>query len=148
MGGKVCKEKGFPIAHKHKLATLRQELVDAFVENRYMMFLKYAALHLQQLSSKKEEDKENDKEDKEKEKDNKDIEDEDKKMVEKVTENIAAEKQVEENTKDIIKKAAAAVGSLKDADFDVRFNPDVFSPGVMHAEPKGPQLKKERQLVC
>merc|ERR1712106_657161 len=165
--GKVCKEKGFPIAHKHKLATLRQELVDAFVENRYMMFLKYAALHLQQLSSKKqeaaktdakaitekedkkkEEDKENDKEDKEKEKDNKDIEDEDKKMVEKVTENIAAEKQVEENTKDIIKKAAAAVGSLKDADFDVRFNPDVFSPGVMHAEPKGPQLKKERQLVC
>ncbi|CAL4122447.1 unnamed protein product [Meganyctiphanes norvegica] len=166
--GKICKEKGFPIAHKHKLATLRQELVDAFVENRYMMFLKYAALHLQQLSSKKQEaakipetkqitekedskkqeDKENDKEDKEKEKDNKDIEEEDKKMVEKVTESIASEKQVEENTKDIIRKAAAAVGSLKDADFDVRFNPDVFSPGVMHAEPQGPTLKKERQLVC
>merc|ERR1711915_1064405 len=41
----ACKDMGFPIAHKHKLATLRQELIDAFVDNRYMMFLKFAALH-------------------------------------------------------------------------------------------------------
>lgn len=157
----ASREMGFPIAHKHKLATLRQELVDAFVDNRYMMFLKFAALHLQQLGSKKQEasklaavkEKENEKEkeenEKEKGKDNKDIEAEEaKKIVENVTESIAAEKQVEENTKDIIKKASAAVGSLKEADFDVRFNLDAFSPGVIHIDPQGEQLKKERQLIC
>lgn len=154
-------EMGFPIAHKHKLATLRQELIDAFVDNRYVMFLKFAALHLQQLSCKKqeasklaaakekEENEKEDKEENEKGKDNKDIEAEEaKKIVENVTESIAAEKQVEENTKDIIKKAAAAVGSLKEADFDVRFNLDAFSPGVIHADKQGEMLKKERQLIC
>ncbi|XP_063595519.1 clustered mitochondria protein homolog [Penaeus indicus] len=153
--GPASRELGFPVVHKHKLATLRQELVDAFVDNRYMMFLKYAALHLQQLSGKKQEAsklaamKEKEEKEKDKDKDNKEIEAEEaKKIVENVTESIAAEKQVEENTKDIIKKAAAAVGSLKEADFDIRFNPDVYSPGVQHAEPEGEQLKKERKLVC
>ena len=47
---------GFPIVHKHKLACLRQELIDAFVESRYMMFIKYAALQLQQLGLKKQMD--------------------------------------------------------------------------------------------
>ncbi|XP_068246092.1 clustered mitochondria protein homolog isoform X1 [Palaemon carinicauda] len=155
--GSACKKMGFPITHKHKLATLRQELIDAFVDNRYMMFLKFAALHLQQLSGKKQEvnkvavlkEKEEPEKDEKEKKDNKEIEAEEaKKIVENVTESIAAEKQVEENTKDIIKKAAVAVGSLKEADFDIRFNPDVFSPGVQHANPQGEQLKKERQLVC
>ena len=158
--GAVSKEMGFPIAHKHKLATLRQELVEAFVENRYMMFLKYAALQLQQLGKAKAEKKaaapavpavapaakEDGKEEKE-EKDNKELEAaEAKKMVEGVTESIAAER-AEENTKDVIKKAALAVGSLKEADFDVRFNPDVFSPGVKHAGPPE-ELAKQRRLVC
>lgn len=54
---------------------------------------------------------------------------------------------VEESTKEIVKKAALAVGSLKETEFDVRFNPDVFSPGVKHADLDGSQIKKERQLV-
>lgn len=54
---------------------------------------------------------------------------------------------VEESTKETVKKAALAVGSLKETEFDVRFNPDVFSPGVRHANPESPGLKKERQLV-
>ncbi|MCL4134496.1 UNVERIFIED_CONTAM: hypothetical protein GTU68_041964 [Idotea baltica] len=158
----ACKEMGFPQTHKHKLATLRQELVDAFVDNRYMLFLKYAAVHLQKLTAEK---KESDKAEV-KEQDNKDLEAEEeeeskkmeslaaekqveeaKKMVENVTESIAAEKQVEENTKAVIKKAAEAVGSLKEADFDIRFNPDVFSPGVKHAPKTRAGLKRERKLV-
>ena len=47
---------GFPIVHKHKLACLRQELIDAFVESRYMMFIKYAAVQLQQLGLRKQMD--------------------------------------------------------------------------------------------
>lgn len=54
---------------------------------------------------------------------------------------------MEESTKEIVKKAALAVGSLKETEFDIRFNPDVFSPGVMHTDPDGTGLKKERQLV-
>ncbi len=47
---------GFPIVHAHKLSCLRQELIDAFVESRYMMFIKYAAVQLQQLGLKKQMD--------------------------------------------------------------------------------------------
>lgn len=54
---------------------------------------------------------------------------------------------MEESTKEIVKKAALAVGSLKETEFDVRFNPDVFSPGVKHADLDGAALKRERQLV-
>lgn len=54
---------GFPIEHKHKLSCLRQELLDAFVDDRYVMFIKYAAFHLQQISAsakaKEQKDKEN-----------------------------------------------------------------------------------------
>ena len=34
----------------------RQELIDAFVESRYMMFIKYAAVQLQQLGLRKQMD--------------------------------------------------------------------------------------------
>ena len=53
---KEAKALGFPIVHKHKLCCLRQELIDAFVESRYMMFIKYAAVQLQQLGLKKQMD--------------------------------------------------------------------------------------------
>ena len=37
--------------------------------------------------------------------------------------------------KEIITKAAKAAGSLSLTEFDIRFNPDVFSEGVTHADP-------------
>ncbi|RZF45304.1 hypothetical protein LSTR_LSTR011120 [Laodelphax striatellus] len=166
---------GFPIEHKHKLCCLRQELIDSFVESRYMMFIKFAAYHLQQLGAKKQkvpaaEGGAADAKDKMKAIDNKassskeEVEkvaeespmeaDEAKKIVESITDSITSgEKQeLEESTKEIVRKAAAAVGSLKDTEFDVRFNPDVFSPGVRHAPPPAtdthtPHHRKQRQLV-
>ncbi|XP_077051842.1 clustered mitochondria protein homolog isoform X2 [Siphateles boraxobius] len=36
----VCKQLGFPRLHPHRLVCLRQELIDAFVEHRYQMFMK------------------------------------------------------------------------------------------------------------
>merc|ERR1712012_771150 len=53
---KEARALGFPIVHKHKLSCLRQELIDAFVESRYMMFIKYAAVQLQQLGLRKQMD--------------------------------------------------------------------------------------------
>ncbi|KAL1132056.1 hypothetical protein AAG570_010014, partial [Ranatra chinensis] len=171
---------GFPVEHKHKLCCLRQELIDAFVESRYMMFIKFAAFHLQQLGAKKQKERENQqvppavlhiendaeskvrpsqgdsKEDKkegiEKVSEENSIEHaEAKKIVESITDSITSgdKQEFEESTKEIVKRAACAVGSLKETEFDVRFNPDVYSPGVKHVDqPDAPDcLRKQRQLV-
>ena len=55
-------------------------------------------------------------------------EEEAKKIVESLTDSITSgeKKDIEESTKDIVKKAALAVSSLKETEFDIRFNPDVF----------------------
>lgn len=144
---------GFPVEHKHKLCCLRQELMDSFVESRYMMFIKYAAFHLQQLSLRKKQQQQVDegtkaeKDSKETEKEQNQIEaDEAKKIVESITD-ATNKQELEESTKDIVKTAALAVGSLKETEFDIRFNPDVYSPGIKHAEENGPSLGKQRQLV-
>lgn len=50
---KEARALGFPVEHKHRLACLRQELIDSFVEARYVQFIKHAAVHLQQLTSVK-----------------------------------------------------------------------------------------------
>lgn len=170
---KEARALGFPVEHKHKLCCLRQELVDAFVESRYMLFIKYAAFHLQQVGLKKqkatsersgsiEKDVSKSTElenstceasslEKGTEEQQQLNSDEAKKIVESITDSIThGEKpDVEESTKEIVRKAAAAVGSLKDTEFDIRFNPDVLSPGVRH--PDGlvalDRLKKEKQLV-
>ncbi|KAF7271074.1 hypothetical protein GWI33_016034 [Rhynchophorus ferrugineus] len=173
---KEVKALGFPIEHKHKLCCLRQELIDSFVDSRYMMFIKYAAYHLQQLNLKKtgdkalnkaieftpevktedtkKDNKETEKEitkDEDKEKDeseekkNQIEEDEAKKIVESITDGTKLE--LEESTKNIVKTASIAVGSLKDTEFDIRFNPDVYSPGIRHSESLDPPLSKQKQLV-
>ncbi|CAG9863368.1 unnamed protein product [Phyllotreta striolata] len=163
---------GFPIEHKHKLCCLRQEMIDSFVDSRYMMFIKYAAYHLQQLNLKKTEEKlkkpiengtaanetkvQDNKEadenckDKDTEKDNADeksqLEDaEAKKIVESITD--GSKMELEESTRTIVKTASMAVGSLKDTEFDIRFNPDAFSPGIKHCPNSDPPLAKQKQLI-
>jgi len=148
---KEAQALGFPVEHKHKLSCLRQELIDAFVESRYMMFIKYAAVQLQQLGLKKQIEpvkKEENKKDEGSEKESEMEEDEAKRIVESMTDSITCgeKKEVEDSTKQIVKKAALAVGSLKETEFDIRFNPDVFSPGVVHPK-DNTNFKKECQLV-
>lgn len=172
---KEARALGFPIEHKHRLACLRQELIDAFVDSRYVQFIKHAAVHLQQLTTAKlqqqqqqqQKDKlsiENIKEeiiDSNKETTTNDVNnanddekikaDEAKKIVESITDTITNDnnkKELEESSKDIVKHAASAVGSLREAEFDVKFNPDVYSPGVRHPDENGDNLKKQRKLVC
>lgn len=54
---------------------------------------------------------------------------------------------MEESTKNIVKTASVAVGSLKDTEFDIRFNPDVYSPGIKHCDNLDPPIIKQKQLV-
>jgi hypothetical protein len=38
---------------------------------------------------------------------------------------------VEDNSREIIQSACRSIGSVKDNEFDVRFNPDLFQPHVI-----------------
>ncbi|KAA8594248.1 hypothetical protein FQN60_005082 [Etheostoma spectabile] len=46
--------QGFPRQHRHRLACLRQELIEAFVEHRYLLFMKMAALQLMQQKANRD----------------------------------------------------------------------------------------------
>ncbi|WAR03982.1 CLU-like protein [Mya arenaria] len=71
--------------------------------------------------------------------------DEAKKIVEALT---GSENQtVEESSRDIVKKAALAVGSLSDTEFNITFNPDVYQAHVKHAQPESAMLRREEQIV-
>ncbi|XP_076435159.1 clustered mitochondria protein homolog [Babylonia areolata] len=171
---KEMKEHGYPRKHRHKLPCLRQELIEAFVENRYVTFVRHAAYQFQQLQllkQAKNKDKEaeptsdikikpppeksvpevvvqenGDGDAKEKEKNEEDmVTAEAKKIVETLTGTDS--KTVEDNTRDVIKKAARAVGSLSDTEFSMSFNPDIFQPHVVHADPEGEMFQREKQLV-
>ncbi|XP_075957028.1 clustered mitochondria protein homolog isoform X2 [Anarhichas minor] len=48
------RRQGFPRQHRHRLACLRQELIEAFVEHRYLLFMKMAALQLMQQKANRE----------------------------------------------------------------------------------------------
>ena len=75
--------------------------------------------------------------------------DEAKKIVESITDSITSgeKRDIEESTKDIVKRAAQAVGSLKETEFDLRFNPDVFSPGVKHSTQESEGYQKQCNLI-
>ncbi|KAK3085037.1 hypothetical protein FSP39_023311 [Pinctada imbricata] len=160
---KSMREHGYPKKHRHKLACLRSELIEAFVEAKYIAFVRHAAYQIQQIRMDKEnklskvdsgvlvngegeghekksiEDKKLD--DKEDDKDNID---EAKKMVEELS---STETENEENSKEVVRRAAKAVGSLSDTEFNITFNPDVFQSHVKHANADSEDLRREKQLV-
>jgi protein TIF31 len=142
------KNHGYPKKHRHKLACLRHELIEAFTESRYLSFVKHAALHFQALhkQSKNTEAKpaltnghscDNKIED--------EVTEEAKKLVETMTEHEGG--TLEDDTREIVKKAAQASGSMSDTEFSITFNPDVFQPHVRHADSESELFKKEKELV-
>ncbi|XP_041979398.1 clustered mitochondria protein homolog isoform X1 [Aricia agestis] len=74
-----------------------------------------------------------------------------KKIVESITDSICSGGDKQENdsgerSRAVVAAAARAVASLKESEFDVRFNPDVYSAGIKHAATPE-QLAKQRHLV-
>ncbi|XP_047511872.1 clustered mitochondria protein homolog isoform X2 [Pieris napi] len=73
-----------------------------------------------------------------------------KKIVESITDSFSGGDKQEsdsgERSRAVVAAAARAVASLKESEFDVRFNPDVYSAGIKHAAT--PELlAKQRHLV-
>nr|XP_033777453.1 clustered mitochondria protein homolog isoform X2 [Geotrypetes seraphini] len=132
-----CQKMGFPKEHRHKLSCLRQELVDAFVEHRYLLFMKLAALQLMQQKNNKEntsalengapptpEDKES-----------------------KNLENLQRSEDVDPKSREMTQNACKAVGSISDTSFDIRFNPDIFSPGVRFPDSSVEEVQSQKLLL-
>lgn len=54
---------------------------------------------------------------------------------------------VESQRRDVIVKACEAVGSVSDSCFDIRFNPDVCSPGIEHTSAHTHTHRKDLTVV-
>lgn len=190
-------KQGFPRQHRHRLACLRQELIEAFVEHRYLLFMKMAALQLMQQKANKEsktaalpesitaetvsdgkpsaapEASENASEAATPAFDSPTSSEStltpedtaDSASETSATENSAAPATTTNGTheptipesqnggcdspledpksREVVLNACKAVGSISNTSFDIRFNPDIFSPGVRFPE----DIQKQKQLL-
>uniref|UniRef100_A0A672RFS8 Clustered mitochondria protein homolog n=2 Tax=Sinocyclocheilus grahami TaxID=75366 RepID=A0A672RFS8_SINGR len=225
---------GFPCQHRHRLACLRQELIEAFVEHRYLLFMKMAALQLMQQKANKDKTAalhDTSTADAESESKPQALEASEKVAdgtptsptssestltpddaeATTVSENSAPEnqeapadlksavptantngthepsaaerqnggcdsplegKEADENipglaqakelaeslaaedgsgidpkSREVVLNACKAVGSISNTSFDIRFNPDIFSPGVRFPDDSTEDIQKQKQLL-
>ncbi|TKR64462.1 hypothetical protein L596_024989 [Steinernema carpocapsae] len=146
----ISRTNGYPRKFPHKLAALRHELVDAFIENRYLLYIKIAATLVNKMKGDlglgaKVDDAEatavermpgEDIVSKIKSKldavglSAEDVAKMDPEAVAKVVgENKVAgetDQEASEAMKKILAEAAKAVGSIRKDDFEIRFNPDCY----------------------
>ncbi|XP_054884584.1 clustered mitochondria protein homolog isoform X2 [Poeciliopsis prolifica] len=208
--------QGFPRQHRHRLACLRQELIEAFVEHRYLLFMKMAALQLMQQKANKDSSKTDvpaitetsatdsnvdstqttpaqaltdstdptdnnstsvapqmapeSEESSSKPTTNGPVDPtgsqngecksplEGKELEESIP-GLAQAKELAETlvsedgpgmdpkSREVVLNACKAVGSISNTSFDIRFNPDIFSPGVRFPEDTLEDVQKQKQLL-
>ncbi|XP_041865030.1 clustered mitochondria protein homolog isoform X2 [Melanotaenia boesemani] len=131
---KECQSLGYPRLHCHGLARLRPELTEAFLQHRYKLFVKIVS---QELSQPKKQAKVT----RRSEDPTCELKDEDE------GDEAACTDDIESQRRNAILKACKAVGSLSDSCFDIRFNPDVYSPGVRFPSECIEELQSHRQLL-
>uniref|UniRef100_A0A4W5P9I5 Clustered mitochondria protein homolog n=1 Tax=Hucho hucho TaxID=62062 RepID=A0A4W5P9I5_9TELE len=189
--------QGFPRQHRHRLACLRQELIEAFVEHRYLLFMKMAALQLMQQKANKESKMSDAEPTTETDSPSaattitnasqatptEDVvptvttngplvpvataiqnglcesplegkaEAEDSipglAQAKELAESLAAEdgSGIDPKSREVVLNACKAVGSISNTSFDIRFNPDIFSPGVRFPEDSVDDIQKQKQLL-
>ncbi|XP_069545895.1 clustered mitochondria protein homolog isoform X2 [Brachyistius frenatus] len=188
--------QGFPRLHRHRLACLRQELIEAFVEHRYLLFMKMAALQLMQQKANKDSNKadtpaitetsETSTESNAEKTQTQTTATDSSNATEASTESTShtdnstnaasqATTDSEENSskpatngpldttatqngeckgpledpksREVVLNACKAVGSISNTSFDIRFNPDIFSPGVRFPDDSANDILKQKQLL-
>ncbi|XP_019741404.1 clustered mitochondria protein homolog isoform X4 [Hippocampus comes] len=204
-----CQRQGFPRQHRHRLACLRQELIEAFVEHRYLLFMKMAALQLMQQKANKDASRneklaaitqtseteasadatqttasdsgtlvstdgpvqmDSGEETPSKAATNGPMEPtatqngecksplEGKELEESIpglaqakelAETLVAEdgSGIDQKNREVVLNACKAVGSISNTSFDIRFNPDIFSPGVRFPDDSADDIQKQKQLL-
>uniref|UniRef100_A0A3Q1EZR2 Clustered mitochondria protein homolog n=1 Tax=Acanthochromis polyacanthus TaxID=80966 RepID=A0A3Q1EZR2_9TELE len=133
--------QGFPRQHRHRLACLRQELIEAFVEHRYLLFMKMAALQLMQQKANKDSSKAD--------APGKELEESIPGLAQakELAETLVAEDGSDPKSREVVLNACKAVGSISNTSFDIRFNPDIFSPGVRFPDDSTEDVQKQKQLL-
>uniref|UniRef100_A0A8C7VYI4 Clustered mitochondria protein homolog n=1 Tax=Oncorhynchus mykiss TaxID=8022 RepID=A0A8C7VYI4_ONCMY len=155
--------EGFPRQHRHRLACLRQELIEAFVEHRYLLFMKMAALQLMQQKANKESKLATLTENSSPgaavpalpstETPDSPLEGKAEDIIpglaqaKELAESLAAEDGSDPKSREVVLNACKAVGSISNTSFDIRFNPDIFSPGVRFPEDSADDIQKQKQLL-
>ena len=130
------KKLGFPRKFRHKLCSLRQELIESFVDAKYIQFVKHAAIQIQQMNSKKAAAAQMEADEQSKStlggNNSSDLTEQEKEIEEaKQIVKQLANTSVEENS---VQNACKHVNSFKDTEFDIRFNPNLFQPIVKLAD--------------
>ncbi|XP_029965080.1 clustered mitochondria protein homolog isoform X2 [Salarias fasciatus] len=186
---------GFPLQHRHRLACLRQELIEAFVEHRYLLFMKMAALQLMQQKANKDCNKTDAPaitdasaessadttqaapsdppaaadaptdgtsqtdaaaaavvsaaSDAASDGDESSTKPATNGPVEPAaTQNGECKSPLEDpKSREVVLNACKAVGSISNTSFDIRFNPDIFSPGVRFPDDSAEDVQKQKQLL-
>ncbi|XP_068455877.1 clustered mitochondria protein homolog isoform X2 [Clinocottus analis] len=120
---KECQIFGYPRRHRHSLASLRPELMEAFIQHRYELYLKLVSQdHIR-------------------------TEEHNKAMEQRIGDQATSGADIEFQRRNVIMKACKAVGSVSDSCFDIRFNPDVCSPGVCFPSECVEEVQRQRQLL-
>ncbi|XP_072248623.1 clustered mitochondria protein homolog isoform X2 [Leuresthes tenuis] len=187
---------GLPRQHRHRLACLRQELIEAFVEHRYLLFMKMAALQLMQQKANKDSiktdapaitessetptessaDKARTQTTAAESSNAADVSTDSTSQSDSstsaasqtapesdensskpttngpldpaATQNGECKSPLEDpKSREVVLNACKAVGSISNTSFDIRFNPDIFSPGVRFPEDSAEDVKKQKQLL-
>ncbi|KAM7398191.1 hypothetical protein PAMA_006202 [Pampus argenteus] len=143
---KECQSFGYPRRHNHSLASLRPELIEAFIQHRYEVYVNIASQGLSQLRGCPERQQtEGDSAEMIQDKDAGQREE----LMDKprTGDTAAAGADMEYHRRNVIAKACKAVGSVSDSFFDIRFNPDVCSPGVCFPSECAEEVQRQRQLL-
>ncbi|XP_040908418.1 clustered mitochondria protein homolog isoform X2 [Toxotes jaculatrix] len=128
---KECQSFGYPRRHHHSLASLRPELIEAFVQHRYELYVKMVAQGLSQLEEQNKATEQR----------------EDLVCGPRTGDTATAGADMEFQRRDVIRKACRAVGSVSDCSFDIRFNPNVCSPGVRFSSEFVEEVQRQRKLL-
>nr|XP_026693476.1 clustered mitochondria protein homolog isoform X1 [Ciona intestinalis] len=130
-----CKKMGFPKKHRHRLSTLRPELVEVFIDHLYVVFMRHCASQIVNVRNKATAEQ-------------KPITDGDnvEGSVAKSEDTKPDAEQMAKWQQEAVRSAAKLVGSYSDTEFDIRFNPDIFSPDVEHDGPPE-ELEKQKELI-
>uniref|UniRef100_A0AAR2JB65 Clustered mitochondria protein homolog n=1 Tax=Pygocentrus nattereri TaxID=42514 RepID=A0AAR2JB65_PYGNA len=135
-------KQGFPRQHRHRLACLRQELIEAFVEHRY------AAPEASEKASEAATPAFDSPTSSESTLTPEDTAESEAALGQETT-SESQETSARDNPKsrEVVLNACKAVGSISNTSFDIRFNPDIFSPGVRFPEDSAEEIQKQKQLL-
>ncbi|XP_029957381.1 clustered mitochondria protein homolog [Salarias fasciatus] len=117
-----CRSSGFPRPHRHSLASLRPELIQAFVQHRHEVFVQMVSQ--EELGQPKGEDK-----------------------ASELRDELAGDRAPESARRNATLRACKAVGSVSDSHFDIRFNPDVCCPGARFPPESLEEVRRQRRLL-